>query len=112
MKIFFFKFLKRTENTYTTSILDIFGFENFETNSFEQLCINIANEQIQFYFNQHVFAWEMQEYENEEIDGSEVCFIDNRPVLDMLLQKPMGILSLLDEEIRFPKATDSSLVGK
>lgn len=54
----------------------------------------------------------MQEYENEEIDGSEVCFIDNRPVLDMLLQKPMGILSLLDEEIRFPKATDSSLVGK
>jgi myosin-3 len=51
-----------------------------------------------------VFAWEMQEYENEGIEGSEVCFIDNRPVLDMLLQKPMGILSLLDEEIRFPKA--------
>ncbi|KAG7231250.1 hypothetical protein INR49_012081 [Caranx melampygus] len=66
-------------------ILDIFGFENFKKNSFEQLCINIANEQIQFYFNQHIFAWE---------------------------QKPMGMLSLLDEESRFPQATDQTLVEK
>lgn len=92
--------------------MDIFGFENFAQNSFEQLCINIANEQIQYYFNQHVFAWEMQEYLNENIDGSEIVFIDNRHVLDMFLSKPMGLLSLLDEESRFPKASDSTLVGK
>jgi myosin-3 len=93
-------------------LLDIFGFENFPRNSFEQLCINIANEQIQYYFNQHVFAWEMQEYMNEGIDGSEITFVDNRPVLDMFLAKPMGLLALLDEESRFPKANDSTLVGK
>ena len=92
--------------------MDIFGFENFPRNSFEQLCINIANEQIQYYFNQHVFAWEMQEYMNEGIDGSEITFVDNRPVLDMFLAKPMGLLALLDEESRFPKANDSTLVGK
>jgi myosin III len=76
------------------------------------LCINIANEQIQYYFNQHVFAWEMQEYLNEGIDGSEIVFVDNRPVLDMFLAKPMGLLALLDEESRFPKANDATLVEK
>ncbi|MEY3403156.1 MAG: hypothetical protein RLZZ86_2772, partial [Cyanobacteriota bacterium] len=69
-------------------------------------------EQIQYYFNQHVFAWEMQEYMNEGIDGSEITFSDNRPVLDMFLAKPMGLLALLDEESRFPKATDQSLAIK
>jgi myosin-3 len=53
----------------------------------------------------------MQEYMNEGIDGSEITFIDNRPVLDMFLAKPMGLLALLDEESRFPKANDSTLVG-
>ena len=100
------------------SLLDIFGFENFPRhNSFEQLCINIANEQLQFYFNQHVFAWEMQEYMNEGIDaGSAVdiaaTFVDNKPVLDMFLAKPMGLLALLDEEVKFPRASDSTLVEK
>ncbi|CAH1790113.1 unnamed protein product [Owenia fusiformis] len=93
-------------------ILDIFGFENFSTNSFEQLCINIANEQIQYYFNQHIFAWEMQEYKNEGIEATDVEFIDNRPVLDMFLTKPVGLLALLDEESHFPKATDQSLIDK
>lgn len=54
----------------------------------------------------------MQEYMNEGIDGSEITFVDNRPVLDMFLAKPMGLLALLDEESRFPKANDSTLVGK
>ncbi|XP_036367897.1 myosin-IIIb-like isoform X6 [Octopus sinensis] len=93
-------------------ILDIFGFENFQKNSFEQLCINIANEQIQYYFNQHIFAWELQEYESEGIDGAEVDYEDNRPVLDMFLMKPMGLLALLDEESLFPKGTDQSLTAK
>ncbi|XP_041670586.1 myosin-IIIa isoform X2 [Cheilinus undulatus] len=93
-------------------ILDIFGFENFKKNSFEQLCINIANEQIQFYFNQHIFAWEQDEYLNEEVEARMIEYEDNRPLLDLFLQKPMGMLSLLDEESRFPQATDQTLVEK
>ncbi|KAK4296506.1 hypothetical protein Pmani_030996 [Petrolisthes manimaculis] len=93
-------------------LLDIFGFENFELNSFEQLCINIANEQIQYFFNQHIFTWEQQEYMSEGIEVDIIEFADNRPVLDMFLAKPMGLLALLDEESRFPKATDQSLVEK
>ncbi|CAJ1082668.1 myosin-IIIa [Xyrichtys novacula] len=93
-------------------ILDIFGFENFKKNSFEQLCINIANEQIQFYFNQHIFAWEQDEYLNEEVEARMIEYEDNRPLLDLFLQKPMGMLSLLDEESRFPQATDQTLVDK
>ncbi|GAA6086301.1 myosin-IIIa isoform X1 [Tachysurus ichikawai] len=93
-------------------ILDIFGFENFKHNSFEQLCINIANEQIQFYFNQHIFAWEQDEYLNEGVDMRMIEYEENRPQLDLFLQKPMGMLSLLDEESRFPQATDQTLVEK
>ncbi|EPQ02287.1 Myosin-IIIb [Myotis brandtii] len=93
-------------------ILDIFGFEDFRRNSFEQLCINIANEQIQYYFNQHVFALEQMEYQNEGLDAAPVEYEDNRPLLDMFLQKPLGLLALLDEESRFPQATDQTLVDK
>ncbi|KAM4730791.1 myosin-IIIb isoform 1-T1 [Anableps anableps] len=100
------------ESCMNVGILDIFGFENFKKNSFEQLCINIANEQIQFYFNQHIFALEQMEYQSEGVDASLVDYEDNRPILDMFLQKPMGLLSLLDEESRFPQATDQTLVDK
>ncbi|XP_072471812.1 myosin-IIIb [Notamacropus eugenii] len=102
----------RAERGMNVGILDIFGFENFQRNSFEQLCINIANEQIQYYFNQHIFALEQMEYQNEGIDATIVEYEDNRPLLDMFLQKPMGLLSLLDEESRFPQATDLTLVDK
>ncbi|KAF7480158.1 Hypothetical predicted protein [Marmota monax] len=97
-------------NGMNVGILDIFGFENFRRNSFEQLCINIANEQIQYYFNQHVFALEQMEYKNEGIDAMPVEYEDNRPLLDMFLQKPLGLLALLDEESRFPQARDQTLV--
>ncbi|XP_071445450.1 myosin-IIIb-like [Hetaerina americana] len=93
-------------------LLDIFGFENFPRNSFEQLCINIANEQMQFFFNQHIFTWEQQEYMSEGIPVDLVEFSDNRPVLDLLLSRPVGLMTLLDEESRFPRATDRSLVEK
>ncbi|KAB0362330.1 hypothetical protein FD754_006486, partial [Muntiacus muntjak] len=101
-----------TDDGMNVGILDIFGFENFQRNSFEQLCINIANEQIQYYFNQHVFAFEQMEYQNEGIDAIPVEYEDNRPLLDMFLQKPLGLLALLDEESRFPQATDQTLVDK
>uniref|UniRef100_A0A8C2J8T1 non-specific serine/threonine protein kinase n=1 Tax=Cyprinus carpio TaxID=7962 RepID=A0A8C2J8T1_CYPCA len=104
--------LHAAESGMNVGILDIFGFENFKKNSFEQLCINIANEQIQFYFNQHIFALEQIEYQSEGVDASLVEYEDNRPILDMFLQKPMGLLSLLDEESRFPQATDQTLVDK
>nr|QDR51010.1 neither inactivation nor afterpotential C-2 [Manduca sexta] len=93
-------------------ILDIFGFENFNKNSFEQLCINIANEQIQYYFNQHIFTWEQQEYMAEGVPVDLIEFSDNRPVLDMLLSRPMGLLALLDEESRFPRSNDRTLIEK
>ncbi|KAL5005175.1 hypothetical protein ScPMuIL_018631 [Solemya velum] len=92
-------------------ILDIFGFEHFEKNSFEQSCINLANEQLQFFFNQHVFRLEQEEYAKEGIDWKEIKFIDNQPLLDLFL-KPLGLLSLLDEETHFPKGTDLSFVEK
>ncbi|KAM4906321.1 LOW QUALITY PROTEIN: myosin-IIIa-like [Sylvia borin] len=106
------KHLSENDDGLNIGILDIFGFENFKKNSFEQLCINIANEQIQFYFNQHVFAWEQNEYLYEGVDARVIEYEDNRPLLDMFLQKPMGLLSLLDEESRFPQATDQTLVAK
>lgn len=67
-------------------ILDLAGFENFEVNGFEQLCINAANEQLQFYFNQNVFAWELEEYKREGIKAKDVKFTDNRSLLDLFLK--------------------------
>ncbi|KAE8752070.1 hypothetical protein FOCC_FOCC001232, partial [Frankliniella occidentalis] len=105
-------FNKAGEDPLSIGLLDIFGFENFPRNSFEQLCINIANEQIQYYFNQHIFTWEQQEYMAEGVPVDLVEFSDNRPVLDMLLSRPLGLLALLDEESRFPRASDRTLVDK
>eukprot|EP00039_Didymoeca_costata_P018953 m.335673 g.335673 ORF g.335673 m.335673 type:complete len:1187 (+) comp17648_c0_seq1:145-3705(+) len=93
-------------------VLDIFGFENFETNSFEQMCINLAHEQLQYFFNRHTFKIELEEYEKEGIDVKKITFRDNLPLIDMFLGRPIGILALLDEESSFPKATDKSLVDK
>ncbi|XP_062521187.1 myosin-IIIb-like [Corticium candelabrum] len=104
--------ISSSERTATISILDIFGFENFERNSFEQLCINVANEQLQYYFNQHIFAWEQEEYRKEGIDIKSITFVDNKPLVDLFLQRPVGLFHLLDEESRFPRATDKTLVEK
>lgn len=103
---------RASQDPLSIGLLDIFGFENFPKNSFEQLCINVANEQIQYYFNQHIFTWEQQEYMAEGIPVDLVEFSDNRPVLDMLLSRPIGLLALLDEESRFPRSNDSSLIGE
>jgi len=92
-------------------VLDIYGFEHFEKNSFEQFCINYANEKLQQEFNQHVFKLEQEEYVNEEIEWSFIEFSDNQPCID-LIEKKMGILSLLDEESRLPAGNDESWVTK
>uniref|UniRef100_A0A673LHC8 Myosin-IIIb-like n=1 Tax=Sinocyclocheilus rhinocerous TaxID=307959 RepID=A0A673LHC8_9TELE len=93
-------------------ILDIFGFENFAVNRFEQLCINLANEQLQYFFNHHIFLMEQKEYKEEGITWETITYKDNKPILDLFLTKPIGILSLLDEQSAFPQATDRNFVDK
>ena len=92
-------------------VLDIYGFEHFAKNSFEQFCINYANEKLQQEFNQHVFKLEQEEYLKEQIDWTFIDFSDNQPCID-LIEAKMGILSLLDEESRLPMGTDDQLVTK
>ncbi|GLU07739.1 hypothetical protein SLE2022_246870 [Rubroshorea leprosula] len=93
-------------------VLDIYGFESFKTNSFEQFCINFTNEKLQQHFNQHVFKLEQAEYRNEEIYWSYVDFVDNQDVLDLIEKKPTGIISLLDEACMFPKSTHETFAQK
>lgn len=93
-------------------VLDIYGFENFKTNSFEQFCINYANEVLQQQYNQHVFKLEQDEYMREGIDWTFIEYSDNQPVIDVIEQRPIGILNLLDEECRMPKGTDESWCAK
>ncbi|ELU02236.1 hypothetical protein CAPTEDRAFT_227847 [Capitella teleta] len=100
------------ERTNSIAILDIFGFEDFRVNSFEQLCINYANESLQFYFNKHVFSLEQAEYTKEQIIWSKINFHDNQPVIDLISKKPNGILLVLDDESNFPKSTDQSFLEK
>eukprot|EP00118_Oscarella_pearsei_P013160 m.102196 g.102196 ORF g.102196 m.102196 type:complete len:1038 (+) comp37156_c0_seq1:160-3273(+) len=93
-------------------ILDIFGFENFDVNSFEQTCINLANEQLQFFFNEHIFKLELEEYKREGIDATQISYEDNKPILEFFMNKPIGFLSLLDEDSHFPRATDLTFLEK
>eukprot|EP00062_Callorhinchus_milii_P000421 gi/632934415/ref/XP_007882952.1/ PREDICTED: unconventional myosin-VIIb isoform X1 [Callorhinchus milii] len=96
----------------TIGLLDIFGFENFKTNSFEQLCINFANEHLQQFFVRHIFKQEQEEYKREKIGWQHIDFIDNQKTLDVIVNKPMNIMSIIDEESKFPKGTDSTLLVK
>ncbi|KAL6271486.1 hypothetical protein ACE6H2_028397 [Prunus campanulata] len=93
-------------------VLDIYGFESFKTNSFEQFCINYTNEKLQQHFNKHVFKSEQEEYTREEIDWSYIEFVDNKDVLDLIEQKKGGIIALLDEACMFPKSTHDTFSQK
>ncbi|PWN25731.1 myosin V [Jaminaea rosea] len=92
-------------------VLDIYGFERFKVNSFEQFCINYANERLQHEFNRHVFKLEQDEYMAEEISWTFIDFSDNQPTIDMI-ESRLGILSLLDEESRLPSGADASFLQK
>eukprot|EP00941_MAST-03F_sp_MAST-3F-sp1_P004877 g4877.t1 len=103
-------------------VLDIFGFEIFENNSFEQLCINYANEKLQQHFNKHTFKEEESVYQQEKIEYDPIDFIDNQPVLDLIENSkrkkvknnviPQGLLLWLDDEVRVPKGSDENFVKK
>ncbi|XP_029160851.1 unconventional myosin-Va isoform X2 [Nylanderia fulva] len=100
-----------TKAQYFIGVLDIYGFETFEVNSFEQFCINYANEKLQQQFNQHVFKLEQEEYLKEDIEWTFIDFYDNQPCID-LIETKLGILDLLDEECRMPKGSDASWAEK
>ncbi|KAA3454750.1 myosin-8-like isoform X6 [Gossypium australe] len=100
------------ESKSLIGVLDIYGFESFKTNSFEQFCINLTNEKLQQHFNQHVFKMEQEEYKKEEIDWSYIEFIDNQDILDLIEKKPGGIIALLDEACMFPRSTHETFAQK
>lgn len=94
-------------------VLDIFGFESFVVNSFEQLCINYTNETLQQQFNSFVFKLEQAEYQREEINWSDVAFPDNKEVLDLIESKrPPGILALLDEQCLLQSGSDEKFANE
>ncbi|MBN3297313.1 MYO10 protein, partial [Amia calva] len=103
--------VKGKDNFKSIGILDIFGFENFEVNRFEQFSINYANEKLQEYFNKHIFSLEQLEYNREGIHWEAIDWMDNAECLD-LIEKKLGMLALINEESRFPKGTDYTLLEK
>uniref|UniRef100_A0A8C7L9I6 Myosin IXA n=2 Tax=Salmoninae TaxID=504568 RepID=A0A8C7L9I6_ONCKI len=100
------------ESIFSIGVLDIFGFEDYENNSFEQFCINFANERLQHYFNQHIFKLEQEEYRAEGISWHNIDYIDNTGCINLISKKPTALLHLLDEESNFPQASNQTLLDK
>nr|XP_021331574.1 unconventional myosin-XV [Danio rerio] len=94
------------------SLLDIYGFESLVFNSFEQLCINYANETLQFFFSKIIFKQEQEEYIREQINWKELTFTDNQACIDLISAKPHGLLRILDDQSCFPQATDNTFLQK
>ncbi|KAG9341186.1 hypothetical protein JZ751_019625 [Albula glossodonta] len=106
------KDLEECAKILSIGVLDIFGFEDYENNSFEQFCINFANERLQHYFNQHIFKLEQEEYRSEGISWHNINYIDNTGCIHLISKKPTALLHLLDEECNFPQATNQTLLDK
>ncbi|XP_074512483.1 myosin heavy chain, fast skeletal muscle [Sebastes fasciatus] len=102
----------RQPRQFFIGVLDIAGFEIFDYNSLEQLCINFTNEKLQQFFNHHMFVLEQEEYKKEGIDWEFIDFGMDLAACIELIEKPMGIFSILEEECMFPKATDTSFKNK
>ncbi|XP_074489947.1 unconventional myosin-IXAb-like isoform X6 [Sebastes fasciatus] len=106
------KDLEDNSKLLSIGVLDIFGFEDYENNSFEQFCINFANERLQHYFNQHIFKLEQEEYRAEGITWHNIEYIDNSGCLNLISKKPTALFHLLDEECNFPQASNQTLLDK
>ena len=100
------------KKTHYIGCLDIAGFEIFDYNGFEQICINFVNEKLQQFFNQHMFTLEQEEYVREGIEWANVDFGMDLQVCITMFEKPMGLLAIFEEESLFPKATDETFRGK
>ena len=98
--------MEEEHGSASIGVLDIFGFETFDTNNFEQICINYTNEALQQQFNKYVFKLEQDEYEREGILWKFISFPDNQDVLDLIDRKHTGILALLDEQCIVPRSND------
>ncbi|XP_054897398.1 unconventional myosin-IXAa-like isoform X3 [Poeciliopsis prolifica] len=106
------KDLEDSSKILSIGVLDIFGFEDYENNSFEQFCINFANERLQHYFNQHIFKLEQEEYRAEGITWHNIDYSDNSGCLNLISKKPTALFHLLDEECNFPQASNQTLLDK
>ncbi|XP_029008441.1 unconventional myosin-IXAb-like isoform X5 [Betta splendens] len=106
------KDLEDKSKILSIGVLDIFGFEDYENNSFEQFCINFANERLQHYFNQHIFKLEQEEYRAEGITWHNIDYSDNSGCINLISKKPTALFHLLDEECNFPQASNQTLLDK
>ncbi|XP_061426583.1 LOW QUALITY PROTEIN: unconventional myosin-IXb-like [Lethenteron reissneri] len=105
--------LEENVQCLSIGVLDIFGFEDFtHSNSFEQFCINFANEQLHHYFNKHIFKIEQEEYASEGIVWHNIDYVDNLGCIQLVSRKPTGLFHLLDEECNFPQANSGTLLRK
>ncbi|XP_026231001.1 unconventional myosin-IXb isoform X5 [Anabas testudineus] len=93
-------------------VLDLFGFENLQINSLEQLCINFASEKLQYYINQNLFKLEQEEYVSEGITWQNINYTDNSGCVELISRKSTGLFDLLDKESSLPQATDETLLDK
>ncbi|KAM3866271.1 unconventional myosin-IXb [Diretmus argenteus] len=104
--------MEESVSCLSIGILDIFGFENLQTNGLQQFCINYANEKLHYYINQHIFKLEQEEYLAEGITWSHIDYTDNMGCIQLISKQPNGLFHLLDEESSLPQATDDTLLDK
>ncbi|XP_033960405.1 unconventional myosin-IXb isoform X1 [Pseudochaenichthys georgianus] len=104
--------MEESVSCLSIGVLDMFGFENLKTNSFEQLCINYTNERLQCYINQHIFTLEQEDYVSEGITWTKVDYTDHSGCSQLISQKSTGLFDLLDNESSLPEATDETLLDK
>ncbi|XP_045907554.1 unconventional myosin-IXb-like isoform X2 [Micropterus dolomieu] len=104
--------MEESVSCLSIGVLDMFGFENLQTNSFEQLCINYTNEKLQFYINQHIFKCEQEDYASEGITWKNITYTDNSGSIQLISMKSSGLFDLLDKESSLTQATDKTLLDK